>query len=111
MNDAEFDRHAATYNQLHQTNIALTGEEPAYFADYKMRDFKALLERAGLPLRTRHPEALLLRHDPPAELPLIVALLAEPDHRGAFIAFTDDALDRTDRELFLLFRAEETRVP
>ena len=33
MNDAEFDRHAATYKQLHQTNIALTGEEPAYFAD------------------------------------------------------------------------------
>ena len=54
MNDAEFDRHAATYHQLHQTNIALTGEEPAYFADYKMRDFKALLERAGLPLDGRY---------------------------------------------------------
>ena len=54
MNDAEFDRHAATYKQLHQTNIALTGEEPAYFADYKMRDFRALLEQAGLPLDGRY---------------------------------------------------------
>ena len=54
MNDAEFDRHAATYKQLHQTNIALTGEEPAYFADYKMRDFRALLEQTGLPLDGRY---------------------------------------------------------
>lgn len=54
MNDAEFDRHAATYQQLHQANIALTGEEPAYFADYKMRDFRALLEQAGLPMDGRY---------------------------------------------------------
>ena len=54
MNDAEFDRHAATYHQLHQTNIALTGEEPAYFADYKMRDFRDLLEQAELPLDGRY---------------------------------------------------------
>ena len=49
MNDAEFDRHAATYGQVHKTNIALTGEEPAYFADYKMGDFRSLIDQAGLP--------------------------------------------------------------
>lgn len=54
MSDAEFDRHAATYRQLHETNIAITGEEPAYFADYKMRDFRALLDETGLPLDGRY---------------------------------------------------------
>ena len=54
MSDAEFDRHAATYRQLHETNIAISGEEPAYFADYKMRDFRSLLGDAGLPLDGRY---------------------------------------------------------
>ncbi|HEX6705485.1 MAG TPA: class I SAM-dependent methyltransferase [Albitalea sp.] len=49
MNDAEFDRFARRYRDLHKANIAITGEEPEYFADYKMRDFRAHLERAGLP--------------------------------------------------------------
>lgn len=50
MSDAEFDRHARSYAQMHQQNIAVTGEEPQYFADYKMRDFRALVQGAGLPL-------------------------------------------------------------
>lgn len=50
MSDAEFDRHAARYREQHRQNIALTGEEPAYFADYKMRDFRALLAGAGCPM-------------------------------------------------------------
>ena len=54
MSNAEFDRHAATYRQLHATNIAVSGEEPAYFADYKMRDFKSLLVDIGLPLDGRY---------------------------------------------------------
>ena len=54
MNNAEFDRHAATYKKLHETNIALSGEEPAYFADYKMRDFRALIDQVGLPLDGRY---------------------------------------------------------
>ncbi|MBC7704398.1 MAG: class I SAM-dependent methyltransferase [Rhodoferax sp.] len=48
MADAEFDRYAADYRKLHADNIALTGEEPEYFADYKMRDFAALVRQRGL---------------------------------------------------------------
>lgn len=54
MSKAEFDQHAASYRQSHQQNIAISGEEPAYFADYKMRDFKALLCELGLPLAGRY---------------------------------------------------------
>lgn len=49
MSNAEFDRHAKSYRELHKRNISASGEEPAYFADYKMRDFKALVGKAGLP--------------------------------------------------------------
>lgn len=54
MSDAEFDRHAASYRALHERNISISGEEPGYFADYKMRDFKALVSEAGLPLTGRY---------------------------------------------------------
>lgn len=51
---AEFDRHAANYRAHHQQNIAITGEDPSYFADYKMQDFKSLLTEAGLPANGRY---------------------------------------------------------
>lgn len=49
MNKAEFDRHAGTYRAVHEANIALSGESPDYFADYKMRDFAQLVTQSGLP--------------------------------------------------------------
>jgi SAM-dependent methyltransferase len=49
MSEAEFDRHAAHYRELHQRNIALSGETPEYFAAYKMHDFAELVRGAGLP--------------------------------------------------------------
>ncbi len=54
MDKTEFDHHAANYSQLHETNISITGEEPAYFADYKMRDFKALVAELALPTAGRY---------------------------------------------------------
>lgn len=36
MDEAEFDRFADEYHQQHRANIAVTGEEPAYFAEYKI---------------------------------------------------------------------------
>lgn len=54
MSEAEFDRHSDNYRRLHEQNIAITGEEPGYFADYKMRDFKALIGAAGLPADGRY---------------------------------------------------------
>ena len=50
MSDAEFDRHAAGYCQQHEQTIAISGEEPAYFSEYKMRDFRALVDEVGLPV-------------------------------------------------------------
>lgn len=46
---AEFDRFAADYRELHARNIALSGEAPEYFAVYKMRDFAAELDALGAP--------------------------------------------------------------
>lgn len=54
MSDAEFDRHAANYRALHGDNVAITGEEPEYFANYKMRDFEALVKSLALPLNGRY---------------------------------------------------------
>ena len=44
----EFDRHATEYDRMHRANIAVTGEEPAFFAEYKIRAFAGHLARAGL---------------------------------------------------------------
>jgi SAM-dependent methyltransferase len=37
METAEFDRFADEYHDMHQRNIAITGEDPAYFSAYKIR--------------------------------------------------------------------------
>lgn len=49
MSGAEFDRHAASYREVHAANIAASGEEPEYFAAYKMRDFAAIAAATGRP--------------------------------------------------------------
>ena len=38
MDEAEFDKFADEYHAIHVTNIAISGEQPAYFAEYKIRD-------------------------------------------------------------------------
>lgn len=43
MEVAEFDRFADEYYQMHRANIAITGEPPEYFAEYKI---KVLVEEA-----------------------------------------------------------------
>ncbi|MCC6470265.1 MAG: class I SAM-dependent methyltransferase [Alphaproteobacteria bacterium] len=44
---AEFDCLADTYHEQHKANVAITGEEPAYFAAYKIADLAALLAHAS----------------------------------------------------------------
>jgi ubiquinone/menaquinone biosynthesis C-methylase UbiE len=39
MDEAEFDKYALAYEDQHRANIAITGEEPSYFAEYKVRLF------------------------------------------------------------------------
>lgn len=48
MSDAEFDRYVDNYREVHERNIAVSGELPEYFAEYKMRDFASLIRGAGL---------------------------------------------------------------
>lgn len=38
MDEAEFDKFADEYRALHASNIAISGETPDYFADYKIKD-------------------------------------------------------------------------
>jgi SAM-dependent methyltransferase len=47
MDEAEFDKFAAEYRDLHAANIKLSGEDPEYFAEYKIKDIAKELEAAG----------------------------------------------------------------
>ncbi len=42
MEPSEFDRYADNYYEEHSRNIALSGEEPEFFAQYKIADAKRL---------------------------------------------------------------------
>jgi len=48
LGQAEFDRFADEYQQIHAKNIALSGEGPEFFARYKVQDTAALLASLGL---------------------------------------------------------------
>lgn len=48
MEQAEFDRFADEYYTQHASNIAVTGETPEYFSEYKIIDFARELREAGL---------------------------------------------------------------
>ena len=41
MDKAEFDKFADEYQSLHAANIAISGEAPDYFAEYKIKDMAA----------------------------------------------------------------------
>lgn len=42
--NAEFDQHASTYARQHESSIALSGEEPEYFSQYKIDDLVRVCE-------------------------------------------------------------------
>jgi ubiquinone/menaquinone biosynthesis C-methylase UbiE len=48
MEEVEFDKFADEYRSLHAANIRLSGEDPEYFAEYKVVDIAAELARAGV---------------------------------------------------------------
>lgn len=45
---AEFDLLADEYHDQHKANVAITGEGPEYFAEYKIADLAALVEGESL---------------------------------------------------------------
>jgi SAM-dependent methyltransferase len=46
---AEFDLLADEYFTLHKKNVAITGESPEYFSEYKIADLAGLISRFKLP--------------------------------------------------------------
>ena len=52
MDEVEFDKFADEYRDLHAANIKLSGEDPEYFAEYKIADIAAELERGHAVART-----------------------------------------------------------
>jgi ubiquinone/menaquinone biosynthesis C-methylase UbiE len=48
MDEAEFDRVADEYYEQHRANIAMTGESPEYFSEYKIKELKRLCELAAV---------------------------------------------------------------
>lgn len=51
MDEAEFDKFADEYRALHAASIRLSGEKPEYFAEYKIVDVAAELERDNIVAR------------------------------------------------------------
>jgi ubiquinone/menaquinone biosynthesis C-methylase UbiE len=51
MDEAEFDKFADEYRTMHAANIRLSGEDPEYFAEYKVADIAAELARDGAAAR------------------------------------------------------------
>lgn len=47
---AEFDLLAENYRSQHAANIAITGEDPEYFSEYKLADLCAWLKQLELPV-------------------------------------------------------------
>ncbi|MGZ5270711.1 MAG: class I SAM-dependent methyltransferase [Ramlibacter sp.] len=47
--EAEFDLLADEYHAQHKANVAITGEDPAYFAEYKIADLARLVHTLALP--------------------------------------------------------------
>ena len=45
MQEGEFDKFAEEYLALHAANIAISGENPEYFSEYKIKDLKDLAIR------------------------------------------------------------------
>ncbi|ROZ76642.1 class I SAM-dependent methyltransferase [Ramlibacter sp. WS9] len=46
---AEFDLLADEYHELHRANIAITGEGPEYFSEYKVADLADFVRGSGAP--------------------------------------------------------------
>jgi SAM-dependent methyltransferase len=51
MDEVEFDKFAEEYRSLHAASIRLSGEDPEYFAEYKIADIATELGRAGIVAR------------------------------------------------------------
>ena len=54
MDTAEFDRFADEYDQVHEKNVAVTGEKPRFFHEYKIKVLGRMVRERGI-----QPESIL----------------------------------------------------
>lgn len=52
MREAEFDQFADEYYKQHRDNIAITGEAPEYFAEYKIKILNGIALRSGIAINS-----------------------------------------------------------
>jgi SAM-dependent methyltransferase len=48
MDQVEFDRFADEYYDQHRANVAVTGEKPEYFAEYKIKKLRQVVDRSNI---------------------------------------------------------------
>lgn len=72
MNKAEFDHFAEQYQQIHSKNIAVSGEEPSYFSEYKIKDLCRELGGQG---KIDSPQILDFGAGVGNSIPFVTALL------------------------------------
>lgn len=115
MLEAEFDKFADEYEQAHAASIRLSGEQPAFFARYKIMDVAAILKRLGRtparildfgggvgnslgPMREAFPDSEIVLLDPSAHS-LDIAARRFPGQAhcqpfdGQTIPYDDDCFD------------------
>lgn len=118
MKQSEFDKFAQEYAELHRANVAVSGEGPEYFAEYKIRDLRELCDGrepgrildfgAGIGTSIEH----FRRHFPAAQLACVDVSLASlrigvQRSRGAadFVAFDGRSLPFADGSFDCVFSA------
>lgn len=118
---AEFDEHAADYRKHHARNIAVSGEEPEFFSEYKVADALTVVRERGIRcdtildfgagiggsipfFRTYFPSGVLTCADPSARsLDMAAARFSGPER---MVAIDEDAgLALPDNSFDLCFSA------
>ena len=124
MDIGEFDKFADEYRAMHATNIAISGESPDFFADYKIRDVARIFQEAGIAASVPHPRILdfgagigtsvpsFRRYFPAASLTCLDVStksleLGESRFHGEaeFVAFDGNALPFDDGRFDIVFAA------
>ena len=122
MKQSEFDKFAHEYAELHRANVAASGEDPEFFAEYKIRDLRDLYatrEPGRMPNRILDfgagigaSVAPIRRHLPDAQLTCVDVSVASlriaaqrfPD-KADFVAFDGVRLPLADGVFDCVFSA------
>jgi ubiquinone/menaquinone biosynthesis C-methylase UbiE len=121
MAEAEFDRVAADYDAQHRANIAITGEDPAFFSEYKIAalqeiaiaygasverilDFGSGIGNSILFFRRFFPNSKLTCADT-SERSLEMSQKRFPDRRETYALVQADAIPAPDASADLCFSA------